>query len=432
MGMLQTVQQTKSASLKMAALTSACKNRALNRIAASLQSGKEKIVRENQNDLSNAERNNLTLPLRRRLKFDEEKVEEVCAGIRSLIRLEDPVGRTLRATRLDSGLELYKVTCPIGVICVIFESRPDALVQISSLCLKSGNSVLLKGGSEAKETNKVLASIIADAGEKEGLPGGWLSLLETRSQVEDILGTDSFIDLIIPRGSAEFVRHIMNNTHIPVLGHSDGICHIFIDEEADIGQAIDIVLDSKVQHAAACNAVETLLIHKKIAPEILPELKDEFQRKKVTLRGCERTLGFIDIDPANEKDWKTEYLDTILSIKIVDHIEQAVEHINTYGSGHTDAIITNSKKNARWFFSLVDSADLFWNCSTRFADGYRYGLGAEVGISTHKIHARGPVGLEGLVTYKWILIGEGHTVSDYSDKKVKTFKHREMRKHFNI
>jgi glutamate-5-semialdehyde dehydrogenase len=415
------------ASILMAACPAERKNAALAAIREAIVQNSDRIISANAEDLTDAKKNGLAVPLLKRLKFDNSKISEVCAGIESLIGLEDPVGRTLSATELDSGLELYKVSCPIGVIGVIFESRPDALVQISTLCLKSGSAVLLKGGSEAAKTNKILAEIITEVSVKAGIPAGWLGLLQTRADVAEMLEMDDLIDLIIPRGSNEFVRHIMQNTTIPVLGHADGICHVYVDKAADVEMAVKISVDSKCQYVAVCNAAETLLVHKDIAEKFLPEVRAALEREKVEIRGCEKTRAIISVKPATEQDWKTEYLDYIISIRTVDSIEQAIEHINTYGSGHTDAIITQDKSAAARFLSLVDSADVFWNASTRFADGFRYGLGAEVGISTNKIHARGPVGLEGLVIYKWLLAGNGQIVADYAEGR-KKFTHRKIQR----
>jgi len=335
------------------------------------------------------------------------------------------VGRVLSARELDTGLRLYQVSCPIGVIGVVFESRPDALVQISTLCLKSGNAVILKGGREAAHTNRTLFEIIAEASSRAGLPEGWISLLETRDDVAELLGLSDDVDLIIPRGSNEFVRHIMKNTIIPVMGHADGICHIYVDKEADPAMAQSIVVDAKTQYVAVCNAVETLLVHAACAQEVLPRLKAALEAKGVEIRGCERTRKIIPCVPATDEDWAAEYLGLILSVKIVDSCEEAITHINTWGSRHTDAIVSEDEKAALNFMERVDSADVFWNASTRFADGYRYGLGAEVGISTAKIHARGPVGLEGLATYKWRLYGSGHIVADYAGGG-KTFTHKDI------
>ncbi len=416
----------RSASIQLAVAKTDIKNNALAEIAKALNQHCAEIVSANKEDLVTAEKNNLAGPLLKRLKFDEDKIAQTIAGIDSLIKLDDPVGKTVTATELDKGLELYKVSCPIGVIGVVFESRPDALVQISTLCLKSGNAVLLKGGSEAVKTNRILAETISEASEKAGLPKGWIQLLETRQDVAQMLALDEYIDLVIPRGSNEFVRYIMDNTNIPVLGHADGICHVYIDSDADLDMAVNVTVDSKCQYVAVCNAAETLLVDNKVAEKFLPKVKAALEEKDVQLRGCEKTVSIIDVQPAVEEDWSTEYLDYILSIKIVDGLDKAIEHINHYGSGHTDTIVTTDKDKARMFMDLVDSANVFWNCSTRFSDGFRYGLGAEVGISTNKIHARGPVGLQGLVIYKWKLLGTGQVVADYAGSDAKKFTHKSL------
>jgi glutamate-5-semialdehyde dehydrogenase len=415
MGIAEKAKKAKSASILLSAVKTETKNTALARIAEALKSRSAEFIAANQKDLRLAEKNKLAKPLLKRLKFDEGKIADVCAGIESLIKLDDPVGQTLTATQLDEGLTLYKVSCPIGVIGVVFESRPDALVQISTLCLKSGNAVLLKGGSEAANTNKILAKVIAEATQKAGIPAGWIQLLETRQDVAEMLKMDEDIDLVIPRGSNEFVRYIMNHTNIPVLGHAEGICHVYVDAGAALDMAVKIAVDSKCQYVAVCNATETLLVDSKIAKEFLPKIKAAFDAKQVELRGCKKTRSIIKVKPATEKDWSTEYLDYILSIKVVEGVDEAIEHINHYGSHHTDAIVTQDKATAERFLDLVDSAGVFWNCSTRFSDGYRYGLGAEVGVSTTKIHARGPVGLEGLLIYKWKLLGSGQIVADYAE-----------------
>ena len=428
MSIIKTAAKARQASLPLAAATTEQKNRALEAIRTALLDNADAIITANTEDLAQAEKDNLAAPLLKRLKFDRSKIDSVCEGIDSLVRLEEPVGRTLRATELDDGLELYKVTCPIGVIGVIFESRPDALVQISTLCLKSGNAALLKGGSEAMRTNRILAETISNAAVAAGMPDGWLGLLETRDDVTEMLNLDDDIDLIIPRGSNEFVKHIMNNSNIPVLGHADGICHVYVDAEADIEMAVNIAVDSKCQYVAVCNAEETLLVHEAVAAEFLPKVKAALEAKNCEIRGCEKTRSIIDVKAAAEEDWRTEYLDYILSIRVVDSLEAAIEHINTYGSGHTDTIVTKNKDTAMVFMDLVDSGDVFWNASTRFSDGFRYGLGAEVGISTNKIHARGPVGLEGLLIYKWRMIGNGHVVADYSGTDGKKFTHKKLEK----
>ncbi len=420
-------KETKKVSIYLASLSTEMKNNALVAIAKALTEHKETILAANEKDMEFSRQQNLAEPLLKRLLFDEKKINSVVEGIYSLIRLPDPVGVTLSATELTDGLELFKVSCPIGVIGVIFESRPDALVQISTLCLKSGNAVLLKGGSEAMHTNRVLFEIIAQATEKANIPSGWIQLLESRADVNEMLKMDEYIDLIIPRGSNEFVKYIMDHSNIPVLGHADGICHVYIDAQADIPMALKVAVDSKTQYVAVCNAAETLLIHKDIAPKFLPLLKEALDKFPVELRGCERTQQIIPVTPANEQDWTTEYLDYIWSIRIVDNVQNAVEHINRYGSGHTESIITTDALTAKYFMDHCDSGNVFWNASTRFSDGYRYGLGAEVGISTNKIHARGPVGLEGLVIYKWKLIGNGHIVNDFATGKLK-FSHKSLSK----
>ena len=415
----------KAASIHLAAAKTETKNTALSEIAKALNQRQAEIIAANERDLAEARTNNLAAPLLKRLKFDRAKLDDVCAGIHSLIQLDDPVGKPLSAIELDTGLELYRVSCPIGVIGIVFESRPDALVQISTLCLKSGNAVLLKGGSEARHTNRILAETIAEAGQTAGLPSGWIQLLETRQDVAEMLALDKSIDLIIPRGSNEFVRYIMDNTNIPVLGHADGICHVYVDGAADLEMAVNVAVDSKSQYVAVCNAAETLLVDGKIARQFLPELKTAMEAKGVALRGCDQARSVIDIAPATDEDWATEYLDLVLSIKVVDGMDEAIDHINRYGSGHTDAIVTSDKDKAETFMALVDSADVLWNCSTRFSDGFRYGLGAEVGISTNRLHSRGPVGLEGLVIYKYILEGDGQVVADYAGGD-RTFTHRPL------
>ncbi len=427
----QKAREAQSASIKLAAVSSKAKNVALAEISKAIEQRQADIIGANQADVQNAQKINLAAPLLKRLKFDESKIEEAIAGLQSLVKAEDPVGKTLRATELDEGLKLYKVSCPIGVIGTIFESRPDALVQIASLCLKSGNAVLMKGGSEAANTNRILADIITEATNRSGIPDGWLALLETRAEIKAMLALDKYIDLIIPRGNNAFVQYIMQNTTIPVMGHADGICHVYVDRKVNLEMAQRIVVDSKTQYVAVCNAAETLLVHREIAQTFLPQIKQALETKGVELRGCEQTLRIIDVKPATEEDWWTEYLDLILSVKVVDSLDEAIDHINHYGSGHTDVIVTADRDRGINFMDHVDSADVFLNCSSRFSDGFRYGLGAEVGISTSKIHARGPVGLEGLVIYKWRLIGNGHIVTDYSGENARTFTHRDLNEDFS-
>ena len=423
-------KQAKTASIHLAAVSTTQKDEALGNIARTLLARKDEIINANHLDLAKAKADNLAPPLLKRLNFDESKIQEACEGLESLRGLPDPVGQTLRAIELDDGLELYKVSCPIGVIGVVFESRPDALVQISSLCLKSGNAVLLKGGAEATNTNMILADLISKTTEQAKIPDGWLGLMETRADVQEMLGMDPFIDLIIPRGSNAFVKYIMDHTRIPVLGHADGICHVYIDREADLAMAEAITVDSKCQYVSVCNAAETLLVHADVAQDFLPGIHAALAARNVEIRGCQQTAKHIDVIPATETDWQTEYLDNILSIKIVETLEQAIGHINHYGSGHTDVIVSRDRQRADNFMRLVDTADVMVNCSSRFSDGFRYGLGAEVGISTNKIHASGPVGMEGLMIYQWRLIGNGHIVSDCAGQGSKLFTHKPIQQEF--
>lgn len=425
MNIKESAASAKKASIALANCNTDLKNKALIEILNALLNRQDEIIKANKEDTERSLKENLSDPLLKRLKFDESKINDVVSGIESLINLPDPVGKTLAATELDECLELYKISCPIGVTGVIFESRPDALVQISTLCLKSGNSALLKGGREALNTNRILFEIIKTASEAVGIPEGWLHLIETREDVNEMLKLDKYIDLIIPRGSNEFVQYIMNNSNIPVMGHADGICHCYVDAEADLEMAVNVVVDSKTQYVSVCNATETLLVNENIAKRFLPLLKIELDKKNVELVGCNETQKIISVKPASDEDWKTEYLDYKLSIKVVKSLEEAIEHINTYTSGHTESIITKNKDKAELFMNLVDSANVFWNCSTRFSDGFRYGFGAEVGISTNKIHARGPVGLDGLLIYKYKLYGNGNIVADYANK-TKSFTHRKL------
>ncbi|NMA67432.1 MAG: glutamate-5-semialdehyde dehydrogenase [Clostridiaceae bacterium] len=424
-------RNAKKAAIALSGMNSDKKNEALSLIVKKLYENKEAIFDANKKDIERSKKEELADPLINRLKFDEKKLEDLLDGIKSLIDMKDPIGKTLLSTELDNDLELYKVSCPIGIIGIIFESRPDALVQISALCLKSGNAVLLKGGREASLTNRVLYETILAATNEAKIPENWINLLESRDEVSELLKQDKYVDLIIPRGSNEFVRYIMDNSKIPVMGHADGICHCYIDEDADIERAVSIAVDSKTQYVSVCNALETLLVHEKIADQILPLLKEEFDKRDVELKGCEKTREIIPSKSATEEDWSTEYLDYVLSIKVVDSIDEAIDHINTYGSGHTDVIVSSCNENIEKFMNYVDSGNVFANCSTRFSDGFRYGFGAEVGISTNKLHARGPVGLEGLVTYKYKLIGKGHIVADYAEKR-KKFTHRSINKEFGI
>ncbi|MBI5427102.1 MAG: glutamate-5-semialdehyde dehydrogenase [Nitrospinae bacterium] len=424
----QMAVQAKAAALQLARLTSDLKDRALQSMAEAIETNRNAILAANRKDLEYAQKENVPAALISRLALDETKVKGMAKGILSVARLPDPAGRLQSVMEMDRGLILYRVTCPIGVIGAIFESRPDAVPQISSLCLKSGNAVILKGGAEAQNSNKVLVSLLREAiGKVPGVPQDAVQMIETRAEVAEMLRQEEFINLLVPRGSNAFVKYIQENSKIPVLGHSEGICHGYIDQGADIGKAVALALDAKTQYPAACNAMETLLVHQDIAPDILPLLAKKLFEKDVELVGCERTRQLVpEIGQAREEDWDTEYTDLKLSIKIVSGLEEAVRHINTHGSGHTDMIVTENKERAERFLNEVDSASVMWNASTRFADGFRYGLGAEIGISANKTHARGPVGLEGLVIYKYKLIGSGQTVAEYSGKNAREFTHKPL------
>lgn len=406
----------KEASLKIADLSTDIKNQALLKIADEIELHKDEIFDANKQDLKDAEKlvetGEITKSTFNRLKLDENKMRDMIQGIRDIAKLDDPVNKKLLVRELDNDLTLYKVSCPIGVLGIIFEARPDVIAQISSLAIKSANAVILKGGKESINTNKKILSVINSALEKvEGFPKNVIQQVFSRDDVAEMLKCDKYINLIIPRGGNNLVKFIKENTKIPVLGHADGICHIFVDETADIDMAIKVVTDAKTQYPSACNAVETLLIH------------ENFPYKNDLLGALE--LSEIQL-VSNPENWAHEYGDKILSYKTVKNVDEAIEHINTYGSGHTDSIITKSIENAENFMNKVDSAGVYFNASTRFADGFRYGFGAEVGISTNKTHARGPVGLEGLTIYKYKLIGNGNIVSDYASE-TKQFHHKDIK-----
>lgn len=403
-------KQAKNASLEMAELTTEVKNKALLKIADALEENKSQIFEANKTDLEQA-KDSVSPSVFNRLKLDENKMRDMIQGIRDVVKLEDPIGKTLLARQLDEGLNLYKVSCPIGVIGIIFEARPDVIAQISSLAIKSSNAVILKGGKESINTNKTILGIINSVLDSiKEFPKNALSQVFTHDDVAQMLKCDASIDLIIPRGGNKLVKFIKENTKIPVLGHADGICHIFTDESADFETAKKVIIDAKTQYPSACNAVETLLIHKNFNKK--DELFKELENAEITL-------------VSNPDTWAFEHGDKTLAYKVVTNIDEAINHINSYGSGHTDCIITKNEQNAQKFMQKVDSAGVYQNVSTRFADGFRYGFGAEVGISTNKTHARGPVGLEGLTIYKYKLIGNGHIVKDYVDG-TKHFNHKDL------
>ncbi|MGB7486746.1 MAG: glutamate-5-semialdehyde dehydrogenase [Phormidesmis sp.] len=424
-------QQTQQAARQLAQLSSDTKNKIIQSVAQALEANADAIATANQKDLDSALASNLAKPLYGRLKLDKAKLKSAIQGVRSVARLSDPTGEITLHRELDQGLVLKRIGVPLGVLGIIFESRPDAVMQISTLALKSGNGVILKGGREAIHSCTALVAAIrqgiANAGSGSKDLQNAVQLLTTREETNALLALDKYVDLIIPRGSNQFVQYVQANTRIPVLGHADGICHLYIDSEADLKQATSIAVDAKVGYPSACNAIETLLVNQAIAPKALPILAKALQAKNVELRGDTATQKILpDIKAATEADWSTEYSDLILAIRIVESTDAAIDHINTYGSRHTEAISTTNLATAKRFMAQVDAAGVYHNCSTRFADGFRYGFGAEVGISTQKMPPRGPVGLEGLVTYKYQLVGEGHIVATYSGAEAKAFTHRDL------
>ncbi len=426
-------KNAQKASVVLSAVSADVRNDILLKIANALVQNKDYIISQNNEDLKQAkallEQGEISQSIYDRLKLSDAKFNDMVSGVKDVAKLPDPIGQTLWANKLDEGLELYRVSCPIGVIGVIFEARPDVIVQISSLAIKSANVVILKGGKEAINTNSALVKIISEVLKQQNIiPQNAINFVTSRDDVQNMLSLDKYIDLIIPRGGNKLVQFIKGNTKIPVLGHADGICHIYVDDSADINLGVKVCVDSKIQYPAACNAVETLLVSDKIAKEFLPLLKTAMVENGVKLKGCETTKEIIsDIETATEDDWRTEYGDKILSVKVVSSFAEAINHINEYGSGHTDCIISKDEKRIKTFMELVDSAGVYANVSTRFADGFRYGLGAEVGISTNKTHARGPVGLEGLTIYKYKLYGSGQIVAEYTGANAKPFLHERIK-----
>lgn len=423
MTITEQVTLARDASRRLAVTDEATRNAVLEKMRSRLLDRTAEILAANATDARAAEESGLAAPLYKRLVLSEKKLGVMAESLASVASLADPIGSRELERELDEGLILERVRVPIGVVGVIFESRPDALVQIGSLAIKSGNAALLKGGSEARETNRVLHALFAEAlrSVDPSLEGA-LALVETREEIQAMLALSDDIDLMIPRGSNELVRYIQEHTRIPVLGHADGICHVYIDAGADPEMAVQVTRDAKTQYPAVCNAVESLLVHRD-ALALLPAVVEAMP--EVEFRGCERSRSAVEMAHADEADWITEYNDLILSVRVVDSVDEAIEHINRYGSHHTDAIITGDAGRAHRFLGAVDSSSVLWNASTRFADGFRYGLGAEVGISTGKVHARGPVGLEGLTTTQYRVIGAGHIVSDYASGK-RRFTHRDL------
>ncbi len=418
-----------AAAKAMLSRSRAVKDAALDLIAVRLEEGSSRIFAANEADLDAARSAGVAAPILARLGYGSKKLAESTAMLGSLSRLPDPTGVVLESRRLDSGLELRRVSCPIGLIALIFESRPDALVQMAGLAAKSGNAIIVKGGREAERTNRVLAEIVSRAGVEAGLPAHWLSAIETRSEVAELLAQDRYVDLVIPRGSNEFVRHIMNTSKVPVLGHADGVCHVYVDRDADLAMAARVVVDSKAQYPATCNAAEVMLVDSAIAAAALPGLAAALEAAGVELELDEKSMAILGAGSGRslkaDGNWSVEYLELRMAVRVVDGLDAAVGHINRWGSGHTDAIVTGSAAAAKRFMAEVDSASVYHNASTRFADGFRYGLGAEVGVSTGKLHARGPMGMDGLLTYKWLLEGSGQLVGDYASG-ARSFEHADL------
>jgi glutamate-5-semialdehyde dehydrogenase len=430
---LSLVQRARTAARALARLPCENRNEVLFACAQAIESAGPRILEANALDLEAAEPlvagGSMSPAMFSRLCVKQHGIAEMAERVREVARLADPLGRRLAATELDNGLVLYKESCPLGLIGVVFESRPDVVPQVAALALKSGNALILKGGTEAAHSNRVLVSIWREClAAFPAVPADSIGLLESRADVKELLELEPGVDLIIPRGSRELAHFVAKHSRAPVLGHGEGICHVYVDSAADLQKALDITFDSKVQYPAACNAAETLLVHQAVSRAFLPRFASKLKAAGVELRGCPRTVALLQnetIVDATEQDWSTEYSDLILSVKIVDSIDDAIEHIHRYGSGHTEAIVTEDPEAAARFMNEVDAAGVYHNASTRFADGYRYGLGAELGISTNKLHARGPMGLEGLTTYKYKLHGDGHTVAQYV-KGEKHFRHRPL------
>lgn len=402
---------------------------ALSRIWEELKSAKEAILEANAQDMRDAEvlllERKLSASIVKRLDLSRPgKYDDMLQGIQDVLRLEDPVGKITLARHLDYDLELYRVSCPVGVLLVIFEARPEVIANITALAIKSGNAVILKGGKESARSFRAISHAISTALSNTKIPTNAVQLVASREEVSALLAQDRYIDMVIPRGSNALVRSIKDNTKIPVLGHADGLCSIYLHEDAPAELAAKVVLDSKIGYPAACNAVETLLVHEKAITSVLPCVSQALADANVQLRcddQCLSALSSMNVNAtrADDADYDTEFLDLVLAVKTVKNVQEAIQHINEHGSGHTDCIITNSEETSRQFMAGVDSAGTFWNCSTRFADGFRYGFGAEVGISTNKIHARGPVGLDGIMIYQYQVKGNGNIVADYTSGRRK-------------
>lgn len=419
----------KQSSRQLALADAEAKRRILESIAADMQRAAEAIFEANRQDVTAARnqssRDGISSAALARMTLNEEKLLQMGHSVNAVSGLEDPVGKILFQSDLDDGLELTKISCPFGVITAVVEARPDAVVQLSALAFKSGNALMIKAGAEIARTTEVLLGVFKSAYERAGISADALINVKSREELHELLKLDHYIDLVVPRGSSELVRFVSANTRIPVLGHADGVCHIYVDAAADLNLATSVILDSKIQAPATCNAVETVLIHRSIANDFLPRLIELLQLGGVKVRGCHQTRAICPdrADLVEENEWHTEYGSLTLAVRVAESCDEAIAHINQFGSHHTDSIITDDQHAAEKFLREVDSAGVFHNVSTRFSDGYRYGFGAEIGIATGKLHARGPVGLEGLLTYKYMLIGKGQCVSQYIGPRARKFKH---------
>ncbi len=408
--MLKVGREARAASRLMGATSTQTKSRALKGIAAAMDAARGKLQEANACDMARAAGNGLDQPLIDRLLLDDKGIDEMIAGVLAVDKLPDPIGEVSDLSYRPSGIQVGRMRVPLGVIGIIYESRPNVTVDAASLCLKSGNACILRGGSEAIESNKIIAACITESVLGAGLPEASVHLVNTtdRAAVGELLQLDTYVDVIVPRGGKGLIERVSRESRIPVIKHLDGICHVYIDEDANTDMAVAIAVNSKTEKYAVCNAMETLLVAESIAPTVLPILAERYGQAGVELRGCERTVAIIpDAVPATEEDWGMEYLGPTLAVRVVAGLDEAIEHINTYGSQHTDAIVSDNYARTRRFVTEVDSASVLVNASTQFADGFEYGLGAEIGISTDKLHARGPVGLEGLTSQKYVVFGNG-------------------------
>ena len=408
--MMQLGEAARQASRLMARASCGQKDQALHAIAVALQSSQQELLSANQQDLARAKENNLSSALLDRLELTPAGIDAMAEGCRQVAVLADPVGEISDLAFRPSGVQVGKMRVPLGVIGIIYESRPNVTVDAAILCIKSGNATILRGGSEAIKSNLAIAKCVQAGLKEAALPASGVQIIETtdRAAVGELIGMPDYVDVIVPRGGKSLIERISRDASVPVIKHLDGICHVYIDEHTDFEKAYNIALNAKTHRYGVCNAMETLLVHQAIAQEVLPRLCQAYKELGVELRGCENSRAIVDMNPATEEDWQTEYLAPILAIRIVDDMSGAMQHIQNYSSGHTESIVTESYPKAQQFLREVDSASVMVNASTRFADGFEYGLGAEIGISTDKLHARGPVGLDGLTSQKWLVYGDGH------------------------